>query len=66
MQVFAADGRFKASFRRADACGIAAGPGGFIVTDGNGAVLALDAAGFRPLAKHALNWDNHLIALERA
>lgn len=66
VQVFAADGRFKASFRRADACGIAAGPGGFIVTDGNGAVLALDAAGFRPLVKLALNWDNHLIALERA
>ena len=66
VQVFAGDGTFKASFRRADVCGIAAGPEGFVATDGNGAVLALTASGFRPLAKHALNWDNHLIALERA
>ena len=48
---------------RADASGVAAGPGGFLVTDGQGAVWSCDAAGMTLLARHDTLWDNHLIAL---
>lgn len=63
VQVFTTDGRFAATHRRPDACGVAAGPGGFIVTDGNGAISSLDATGLLPRRSTALSWDNHLVAL---
>ncbi len=63
VQVYDAEGQFSATWRRPDACGVAAGPGGFIVTDGNGAVSALTPQGLRAEASYNVQWDNHLIAL---
>jgi hypothetical protein len=57
------DGVFQATHRRADVCGIAAASGGFVVTDGNGAISRLDADGLHPMKAHSVQWDNHLIAL---
>lgn len=61
--IFAADGSPVATHRRADLCGAAAGIGGFIVTDGGGAVWAADDNGLTPLATDPTQWDNHLVAL---
>lgn len=63
VQVHDAAGGFVATHRRADACGVAAAGAGFVVTDGNGTISALDDAGLRPLRQTALAWDNHLVAL---
>lgn len=66
VQVFDDRGSFLRNLRRADACGVADGPGGFVVTDGNGALSRLTPDGLAPLTALPLQWDNHLIALERA
>lgn len=63
VQVFARDGSPRATLRRADACGIAAGPGGFVLTDGNGVISQVTAEGLTPRRRTELSWDNHLIAL---
>ncbi|MBT9247539.1 DUF1513 domain-containing protein [Gemmobacter fulvus] len=63
VQVFARDGSPRATLRRADACGIAAGPGGFVLTDGNGVISQVTAEGLTPARRTELSWDNHLIAL---
>lgn len=65
VQVFDAAGRFRATHRRADACGVAPAPAGFTVTDGNGAISTLGAAGLQPATRLDVKWDNHLIALDR-
>lgn len=64
VQVYSDDGQFRRTLRRPDACGIAPGPGGFTVTDGNGAVSGLSATGLRLRQSLAVQWDNHLIALD--
>jgi hypothetical protein len=61
--IFAADGAHVATHRRADLCGAAAHAGGFVVTDGLGAVWAADDAGLTPLSHSGVSWDNHLVAL---
>ena len=62
--IFDAAGQPLATHRRADLCGVApGGPGGFIATDGQGAVWACDAASLTPLASHDTQWDNHLVAI---
>lgn len=66
VQVFDASGAFRATHRRADACGVAAAPEGFTVTDGNGAISRLGAAGLEARHSLPLKWDNHLIALDPA
>ncbi|HBD89994.1 MAG: twin-arginine translocation pathway signal [Rhodobacteraceae bacterium GWE1_64_9] len=63
VQVFGSDGRFRATWRRADACGVASGPSGLLVTDGNGAISRLDDSGLHPERRLNVAWDNHLIAL---
>jgi hypothetical protein len=68
VQVFAADGRFLASQPRQDVCGIAALPGGgFLASDGMGALLRLTVKGdsiqTTALHSHPLAWDNHLVTL---
>lgn len=65
VQIFGADGSFRTTLRRADACGIAAAPDGFTLTDGNGAISTLRRDGLHPRQQLALQWDNHLIALDR-
>lgn len=63
VQLFDAEGLFLRSHRRADICGLAPAPHGFLASDGLGALSALDA-GLRPLGVAAGRaWDNHLIAL---
>jgi hypothetical protein len=61
--IFAADGAHVATHRRADLCGAAVAAGGFVVTDGLGAVWAADDAGLAPLSQGGVQWDNHLVAL---
>ncbi|MFO1202832.1 MAG: DUF1513 domain-containing protein [Tabrizicola sp.] len=61
--IFAADGSPVATHLRADLCGAATVAGGFVVTDGGGAVWAADDAGLAPLASNPTQWDNHLVAL---
>lgn len=61
--IFAADGTHVATHLRADLCGAAAGPAGFTVTDGGGAVWAADDTGLTPLGSNETLWDNHLVAL---
>jgi hypothetical protein len=61
--IFSADGTPVATHRRADLCGAASHSGGFVVTDGMGAVWAADDSGLTPLTNGATQWDNHLIAL---
>jgi uncharacterized protein len=61
--IFAADGSCIATHHRADLCGAASGPSGFVVTDGSGAVWAAEDAGLSPLAAGRTQWDNHLVSL---
>lgn len=60
---FTATGDFLGAVSRTDICGLAPHPAGFMATDGFGGVIAVDKDGARPLATHALSWDNHIIAL---
>ena len=62
VQIFAEDGRFMKTLRRADACGVAPALDGFTLSDGNG-VLSHLGDGITPLRQAALQWDNHLIAI---
>lgn len=62
VQVFDAAGGFLATFARADVCGLSALGSGFVTSDGNGAICALDHA-LVPLARHDAAWDNHMVAL---
>lgn len=63
VMVFGADGRWQATHRRADVCGLAPLGEDFLVTDGLGGIGRLDRAGLTMLSTHAQAWDNHLIAL---
>ena len=63
VMIFDGAGRPVATHLRADASGVAAGPDGFLVTDGQGAVWSCDAMGMILLARHDTLWDNHLFAL---
>lgn len=58
------DGAHRATLRRADICGVAAGlDAPFLLTDGAGAVWAGDETGLRLRARHDLSWDNHLVRI---
>ncbi len=61
--IFGADGGHLATLRRADLCGAAPAAGGFVLTDGAGAVWAADTSGLTPLVRAGVAWDNHLVAL---
>ena len=62
VMVFDHAGQPLATHFRADLCGVAASEGGFVVTDGLGAVWRL-ADGLALLGQQTVAWDNHLIAL---
>ncbi|MBR0681846.1 DUF1513 domain-containing protein [Roseomonas eburnea] len=59
--------RVRARFAMADGCGVAAAPGGFVVTSGLGGAALIHAHGARTeLAGERLGrmrWDNHLVPL---
>ncbi|WP_415184917.1 DUF1513 domain-containing protein [Phaeovulum sp.] len=68
VQAFSApDGTPVWSLARADVCGIgpdlAEGGRGFVLTDGAGLIAAAAEGQLRPMARAAVAWDNHLIAL---
>ncbi|MEO1775504.1 MAG: DUF1513 domain-containing protein [Pseudomonadota bacterium] len=66
MHVFDAErGRLLSRFDRADVCGVAPAPGGFLATDGGGQVTLVgrDATAPQPVPAASRAWDNHLIAL---
>ena len=63
VMVFGLDGQQRTVIRRQDASGIAAGAGGFVLTDGLGGISACDGTGLRPLTQARMAWDNHLVAL---
>jgi hypothetical protein len=63
VMLFGLDGSWEATIRRQDASGVAAGPEGFVVTDGLGVVSRCDAQGLHPLSRGNEAWDNHLIAI---
>lgn len=63
VMLFDSTGTPLATYRRADLCGVAPAPQGFVATDGQGAVWSCDAAGLVPLGQGATLWDNHLVAL---
>ncbi len=60
---FTPEGQFIAAQARADVCGLAAHPEGLLASDGFGGLILIGADGARPLARHDLSWDNHIVAL---
>ncbi|SFP82113.1 DUF1513 domain-containing protein [Tranquillimonas alkanivorans] len=63
---FAPDGAFLGTVRRRDVCGLAPAPGGFLASDGLGALVEVSDR-LSPLASRAGRaWDNHLIRLDTA
>jgi len=63
LHVFDSDGRFVASHRQPDICGLAAGAGGFFATDGLGHVLSERGGALALAATSARAWDNHLVRI---
>lgn len=63
VHVFDASGSFVAAISRADVCGLASLPGGFLVSDGQGALLSITDGQPALLARQACAWDNHIIRL---
>jgi hypothetical protein len=63
VMLFGVDGTWKATLRRQDASGVAAGQDGFVVTDGLGVISVCDANGMRPVGRGDAAWDNHLVAI---
>jgi hypothetical protein len=60
---FSASGEFLGAVSRADVCGLAAHPEGFLASDGFGGLIAVTADGARPLAATDHAWDNHVAFL---
>ncbi|NDV01020.1 DUF1513 domain-containing protein [Pseudoroseicyclus tamaricis] len=60
---FALDGSFLGAVARGRLMGLAPLPGGFLTTDEQGGLMAVEGGVARPLAKHPEFWDNHLITL---
>ncbi len=60
---FSAGGAFVAAEARQDICGLAPHPDGFIASDGFGGLITIGPGGARPLIRHDLSWDNHIVTL---
>ena len=60
---FTPEGTFIDALVRDDVCGLAAHPEGLIASDGLGGLITIGANGAKPLARHELSWDNHIVAL---
>ncbi|WP_168192189.1 DUF1513 domain-containing protein [Pararhodobacter marinus] len=60
---FDARGAFLGATPRADICGLAPCPGGFLTTDGGGGVLRVTGGQARPLGLRPRAWDNHIVTL---
>ena len=62
VQRFSPEGSFLGAFARPEVCGVAPLPGGFLLSDGLGGLVALEAEA-APLAATPSLWDNHVVAL---
>ncbi|HHC29421.1 MAG TPA: DUF1513 domain-containing protein [Rhodobacterales bacterium] len=60
---FAPEGSFIAPQRRSDVSGLASHPEGLLASDGFGGLILVRPQGTRPLTRHRLHWDNHIVAL---
>ena len=60
---FTEAGAHLATLPRPDICGAAPLDQGFMTSDGNGALIAIDKTAPRLLTHHDLAWDNHIVAL---
>ena len=60
---FAADGTFVGALSRADICGLASHPQGFLASDGLGGLMCVTPAGAHRLSVSDVAWDNHLVSL---
>lgn len=58
-----ASGTFKAHWNRRDVCGLRGLGGGFLASDGNGALHRITSQGGAPLTVCARAWDNHIVAI---
>ena len=63
LHLFDREATFVASHHRPDICGLAAGPEGFLATDGLGGVWHATATEFQPFAHVERAWDNHVVTL---
>ncbi len=54
-------GHFIAAHARPDVCGVARLGQGLLFSDGGGALIAVDGAEPRLVARHPVAWDNHLV-----
>lgn len=63
VQRFDASGQFIGALARADVCGAATLPDGFLLTDGMGGLLKLSEGRAHPLGLRARAWDNHVVGL---
>jgi hypothetical protein len=63
VQRFGADGAFLGAVARGDVCGVAPLGPGFLLSDGQGGLLALAGDGVTPLARAGRAWDNHIVTL---
>ncbi|MGL4311588.1 MAG: DUF1513 domain-containing protein [Paracoccaceae bacterium] len=63
VMLFDNDGIQLARHDRADLSGVAPAGDGFLLTDGLGAVWGCGARGLRPLSRHDMAWDNHLVVI---
>lgn len=60
---FSAEGDFLGVVSRADVCGLASRPEGYMASDGLGGLISVTPDGPNPLARFERAWDNHLVAL---
>lgn len=58
-----ADGRFIGNWLRPDVCGLRALGGGFLASDGNGALHRITAKTSTPLTVTSRAWDNHIVSI---
>lgn len=60
---FSVTGAFVGAVSRADVCGLAPHPGGYLASDGMGGLITVGPAGPRRLARMDCAWDNHIVTL---
>ena len=63
VMIHAQDGAHLATHARADVCGVTALGAGFLLSDGSGALWALEDQQLRPLTRSETAWDNHIVPL---
>lgn len=60
---FSEGGAFLGSVSRADVCGLARHPEGYMASDGLGRLLVVGPKGATPLRRADASWDNHMVPI---